>query len=181
MYNKTKRGLWLATAILAIVFGAISIISSIRTIAIELEWFDEFIDSVGYSIGIVIALLLEIAFVIFGIILLQKPKKLDDSTYVWNKKCMVTLVVLTSVIIFLLIIALNILDLILYLALLGLAIASLAIKDKTANLSAKESGQDKVFNEKMLELKKLKELHVITDEQFKESSDKLFDEYKNSL
>ncbi len=196
MYNKTKRGLNLTAAILSIIVGSLEFIGGLVSI-ITVIGLAALMESGGAPvwwtaiIGAVLDIALGVAFVVLGALGCKKPV-LENGAYKSTKKLDIAMIVL-SVILFVFAIvsfALGtasvflIISFILVMVIVGLKIAALCLKDLDGATSAVVKTEEPAASPKPLtiegkinELKHLKELGVINDEQYNAAVEKVIKDY----
>lgn len=183
MYNKVKRGFTLTSGILGILMGAFQMILAMVVFFYLIPLFVAYgVDYAEvvlmYRIAGIMFLLLSIAYLVLGILLCPAPKKGEDGNYKWRTGVSITFLVFGALSLLSGIISNESIIIVPMIVFIGMIIVSLCIKDNPQKVEQK--GTDDVKS-KIEELKKLKDLGVITEEQYEVSSKKVFDDYKNTI
>ncbi len=191
MYNKTKRGLNLTSSILSIIVGGLELIGGLVSIIAvagllgELLAYPEYVGiAIATIVGCVLDLGLGVAFIILGALGCKTPiavdgvykstKKVDISTIVFSAIMFVFAIVcfaMGTASVFLII------SFILVMVMLGLKIGALCIKDVVKDAGVTTDGKSLAVEEKIKELKHLRELGAITDEQYNAAVEKAIKDY----
>lgn len=191
MYNKTKRGIELAGAIIGICLGALEIILGLVS-TIEIAGI---MGSYGHNSELTIILVACIGDIIVGSVMVamgaglcSHPKKINGE---WEKRNgkRITLIVFVSLMVILYLISgfngFRILMLLVALTALALIITGMCLKAEVGGANKSQVASNPVSDDidnavanKINELKRLKELGVITPEQYEMAIDKLL---KDSL
>ncbi len=187
MYNKTKYALNLTAAILCIVIGALELIGGVVTLIASIGLSGAATEAGVTSLVIIVLvcsildICLGVVFVMLGAKGCKKPIKVND-VYPSTKKLDATMIVFFSIMIVLGLFSFVlssasvflIISFILALGGLGIKIAAMCLKNSvddnvvevgTPTLK-REKAVSNSIEEKIAELKHLKELCVITDEQY---------------
>lgn len=184
MYNKVKRGLTLTSGILGIVMGAFQAIVAMVVFFYMIPMIASYGAEGAYLVSVyritgVIFVLLSVAYLALGILLCPEPKKGEDGKYKWRTGVSITFIVFGGLSLLTGIISGESIIIVPVAIFLGIVIASLCVKDNPQKVEEK-AGDDDVKN-KIEELKKLKDLGVITEEQYDASAKKIFEDYKNTI
>lgn len=184
MYNKIKRGFTLTSGILGIILGAfqaiVAMVVFFYMIPLIASYGEDATEIVSlYRVTGYIFLLLSIAYLVLGILLCPEPKKGEDGNYKWRTGVLITFIVFGAFSLLTGIIGGQAIIIVPMIIFLGIVIASLCIKDNPQTVE--EKGTDGEVKSKIEELKKLKDLGVITEEQYDASAKKVFEDYKNTI
>lgn len=193
-YNKTKRGLELGAVLTALIYCAIDlvieIVSFIKIIG-ELNslrenypnYYSEVIGTMtGYMIGFFIGVALVVVEVIFAIKLIKKPEYTENG-FKSRKGVRITFIVISSILTLIIFIAVakgsvagsaivGILSFIAVIVLESIAMSMKDVKDFNPINQEIAVSANIAIGQKIAELKHLKELGVIDEEQYKNAVEK---------
>ncbi len=193
-YNKTKRGLELGAVLTALIYCAIDLvieIVSLVKIFSQLNWLKEnypkyYAETIGALMGEMIGFFIGVALVvvevIFAIILIKKPKYTENG-FKSKKNLKITFIVISSILTLILFIGVamgsmswfgivGILSMATVIVLVSFTMSMKDVKDFSSINQENGVSANFAIGQKIAELKHLKELGVIDEEQYKNAVEK---------
>ena len=195
-YNKTKRGLELGASLTALIYCAIDLVLEIVAVFQLLELIGELKSIYGDSysemdgviakfiIGIIIGVALVVIELLLACKLLKKPAQTENG-FEDRKGIRITFIVFSSILTLFFLIGTSaglteegagILGLLIFVAVISLESVAMSMKDIKEERSAKKEvaiTTNLSIEQKIAELKHLKELGVIDEEQYKKAVEKI--------